>query len=83
MSAVDHSHVGCVTDVQWLSSVTFTKEGATPLQVMSEFPVSFVVAGHLSAPHIAVFICHPLCMPTSLLAGIASHIDGDLVRDPK
>ena len=83
MSAVDHSHVGCVTDVQWLSSVTFTKEGATPLQVMSEFSVSSVILGIWSAPHGAVFNCHPLNMPTFMLAGIAFHIEGESARDPE
>ena len=33
MSSIDHSHVGTATDVQWLSSVAFSKEGATAQQV--------------------------------------------------
>lgn len=33
MSSIDHSHIGTATDVQWLSSVTFSKEGATAQQV--------------------------------------------------
>lgn len=33
MSSIDHSHVGDVTDVRWLSSVAFSREGAYRTEV--------------------------------------------------
>lgn len=35
MSSIDHSHVRTATDVRWLSSVTFSREGAIAQQVTS------------------------------------------------
>ena len=33
MSSIDHSHIGDVTDVHWLSSVAFSREGAARTEV--------------------------------------------------
>ena len=33
MSSIDHSHIGTATDVRWLPSVTFSKDGATACEV--------------------------------------------------
>ena len=46
MSSIDHSHVRTVTDVQWLPSVTFSREGATAQQVTFT-STTFALPGHL------------------------------------
>ena len=47
MSSIDNCHVGTATDVQWLSSVTFSKEGATAQQVTFISIVTCITNGHV------------------------------------
>ena len=71
MSSIDHSHVGDVTDVRWLSPVAFSREGAYRTEVkIAHNSLAAYDTGHLMCNTATWYTCRCMCTAVPSLGNL-------------